>query len=157
MQLLQNSFIFKKKKKKSNCCGFWETAVSPFSHAVQQLPPRLLLVPGGWRWVRDVNHSGWERWSALAGFCHECWALWMSLEYAVTISRWVFRVPVSSGVFLAFKADRLWVKLPWGRVSLGSASWDGACEFSLVGKGKPLLNCTFSDPLTSRLGTQQPG
>lgn len=45
---------------------------------------------------------------------------------AVTISCWEFRVPMSSGVFSAFKPNHLWMKLPWGRV---------VCGVSLVGWG----------------------
>lgn len=162
MQLLQNSFIFTKKKKKQllrflrNCCeSFWSYC-----------PP---AAPTSAAWPRRVALGAWcepEVEGAAAGrggrhsqvFCHECWALWMSLE----ITLWQFL----AGSFVcpwALGCSRRLNPIISGwschgeGLSVGSAWWDGVCESSPVGKGKLLLNCTFSDPLTPRLGRQQPG
>lgn len=80
----------------------------------------------------------------------------MSLEYAVTILRWEFCVLVNLGVFLAFKPDHLWMKLPW-RKDVSEVSFVGGFIWILSdGNRKSLINCTFYDPLTCRLGMQQP-
>lgn len=49
---------------------------------------------------------------------------------------------MSSGAFLAFKLNHLWMKLPWRRVSLGSALWDG-CANSHLAEGSHCLLALF--------------
>lgn len=80
----------------------------------------------------------------------------MSLEYAVTIFSSEFCALVNSGVFLAFKPDHLWMKLPWRKGVSGVSFVGGGVQILSHGKRKSLINCTFYDPLTSWLGTQQP-
>lgn len=81
----------------------------------------------------------------------------MSLEYAVTIFSWEFCVLVNSErVFLAFKPDHLWMKLPWRKGVSGVSFVGGGMRILLRREKKSLINCTFNDPLTSWLGTRQP-
>lgn len=60
------------------------------------------------------------------------------------------------GVFLAFKPDHLWMKLPWRKDVSGVSFVGGGMRILFRRERKSLINCTFNDPLTFWLGTRQP-
>lgn len=74
----------------------------------------------------------------------------------MTIFSSEFCVLVNSGVFLAFKPDHLWMKLPWRKGVSGVSFVGGGVWILSHGERKSLINCTFDDPLTFWLGMQQP-